>query len=200
MQQPFETFALFVLAYYVSSAFAIPFWLKISQKLGKHRTVVLGIGWLSLWSAFIPFLGPEDFVLFVIFMILKGSAIGSLVFLPASMAADIVDIDTLRTRDQRTGLYFSLWGMVNKGATALGVFVATAGVAYVGFDPAAATNTPAALSAVAWMYSIVPAALACVALPLLWKYPLTRSRQQRMRVHIERRDARLGVTPQAARA
>ncbi len=200
MEQPFETYALFVLAYYVSSTIAIPFWLRISEKLGKHRTVVLGIGWLSLWSAFIPFLGPDDFGWFVLFMVLKGSAIGSLVFIPASMAADIIDIDTARTRDQRTGLYFSLWGMINKGATALGVFVATAGVAYMGFDPAIETNSPTALMSVAVMYSIVPAALACVALPLLWNYPLTRKRQQRMRAHIERRDARLLNYRQPAQA
>ncbi|MDZ7685468.1 MAG: MFS transporter [Gammaproteobacteria bacterium] len=123
-------------------------------------------------------------------MILKGSAVGALVFLPASMAADVVDLDTLRTGEQRTGLYFSLWGMVNKGAVALGVFLSTNGAALFGFDPAAATNTDEAKMAVAWLYSIVPAAIACVALPLLWNYPLTKGRQERMRGHIERRDRR----------
>ena len=65
-------------------------------------------------------------------------------------------------------------------------------------------NTAAAKLAVACLYSVVPAALACVALPLLWKYPLTRARQERMRKHIERRDQRLqlsslkGVTAPAA--
>jgi GPH family glycoside/pentoside/hexuronide:cation symporter len=190
MEEPLETYALIILAYYVSSSLAIPIWLRISRRFGKHRTVVMGICWLSLWSAFIPFLGPDDFVIFVIVMILKGSAIGSLVFLPASMAADIVDLDTLRTGEQRTGLYFSLWGMVNKGATALGVLIATSAAAYFGFDPGIETNTATAKLAVACLYSIIPAALACVALPLLWKYPLTRERQQRMRGHIERRDRR----------
>lgn len=193
MEEPFERYAFFVLAYYLSSAFAIPAWFAISRRLGKHRTVVLGIGWLSLWSACIPLLGPGDFWLFFVVMILKGSAIGSLVFLPTSMAADIVDLDTARTREQRTGLYFSLWGMVNKGATALGVFVATAGVALFGFDPASDANSDTAKLALACMYSVIPAALACVALPLLWSYPLTRERQQRMRGFIERRDARLGA-------
>jgi Na+/melibiose symporter-like transporter len=124
-------------------------------------------------------------------MMLKGSALGALVFLPASMAADVVDLDTLRTGEQRTGLYFSLWGMVNKGAVAVGVFLATNGVTWFGFDPTSATNTEAAKLAVACLYSIIPALLACVALPLLWKYPLTRERQQRMRAHIERRRAGL---------
>jgi GPH family glycoside/pentoside/hexuronide:cation symporter len=190
MEETFDRYALFILAYYLASSFAIPVWLAISRRLGKHKTVVLGIAWLSLWSAFIPLLGPGNYWLFFVIMMLKGSAVGALVFLPASMAADVVDLDTLRTGEQRTGLYFSLWGMVNKAAVALGVFLATNGVVWFGFDPTAAVNTETAKLSVAMLYSVVPAALACVALPLLWKYPLTQSRQERMRAHIERRDMR----------
>lgn len=203
MEEPFDRYALFILAYYMSSTLAIPIWLWISTRLGKHRTVVLGILWLSLWSSFIPLLGPGDFVIFFALMLLKGSAIGALVFLPASMAADIVDLDTLRTGEQRTGLYFSLWGMVNKGAVAIGVFIATNGVAWFGFDPGSEENTALAKASVAWLYSIIPAGLACVAVPLLWRYPLTRERQQRMREHIARRDRRRaeqGGAPDAAAA
>ena len=190
MGQSFETYTYFILAYYLSSAFCIPIWFVLSKHLGKHRTVVLGIVWLSLWSAFIPLMGPDQFGIFFVVMLLKGSAVGALVFLPASLAADVVDLDTLRTGEQRTGLYFSLWGMINKGGAALGVFLATNLAAYYGFDPSAVENTESAKFALACLYSVIPALLACIALPLLWKYPLTRERQHRMRAHIERRDAR----------
>jgi Na+/melibiose symporter-like transporter len=190
MGESFDRYAIFILAYYLSSSAAIPAWLAISKRIGKHKAVVIGILWLSLWSAFIPLLGPGDYWIFFAVMMLKGSAVGALVFLPASMAADVVDLDTLRTGEQRTGLYFSLWGMVNKAAVALGVFIATNAVVWFGFDPTLDENTATANLAVACLYSIIPAALACVALPLLWKYPLTRVRQERMRGHIERRDRR----------
>ncbi|MFP6835304.1 MAG: hypothetical protein VB948_04245, partial [Pseudomonadales bacterium] len=62
--------------------------------------------------------------------------------------------------------------------------------AWFGFDPSSDENTATAKLAVACLYSIVPAILACVALPLLWNYPLTKERQQRMRDHIARRDER----------
>ncbi len=191
MEETFDRYAIFILAYYVSSSLAIPIWFAISRRLGKHRTVVVGILWLSLWSAFIPLLGPGHYWLFFGIMMLKGSAVGALVFLPASMAADVVDLDTLRTGEQRTGLYFSLWGMVNKGAVAVGVFLATNGAAWFGFDPVSTANSETAKLGVALLYSVIPALLACVALPLLWKYPLTRERQERMRAHIERRNLRL---------
>jgi Na+/melibiose symporter-like transporter len=190
MQEPFERYAVFILVYYLSSSLAIPIWLRISDRLGKHRTVVLGILWLSLWSAPIPLIGPGDYWLFLFLMVMKGSSIGALVFLPSSMAADIVDLDTLRTGRQRTGLYFSLWGMVRKGGAALGVLAATTGAAFFGFDPGIDENTAEAKLAVAVLYSLFPACLALVALPLLWRYPLTEERQQRMRARIESRNRR----------
>lgn len=118
-------------------------------------------------------------------MIMKGSSIGSLVFLPASMAADIVDIDTLESGEQRTGLYFSLWGMVNKAAVAIGVLIATNVAAWFGFDPALDANSPAAKLAVACLYSLIPACIALIALPVLWRYPLTEERQKELRTRIE---------------
>ena len=190
MEEPFERYAVFVLVYYVSSTAAIPIWLRISDRLGKHKTVVLGIAWLSLWSAPIPLLGPGHYWIFFFLMIMKGSSIGSLIFLPASMAADIVDLDTLRTGEQRTGLYFSIWGMVNKGAAALGVLIATSAAAWFGFEPALDTNTASAKLAVACLYSLIPAGLALIAVPLLWRYPLDEARQRRMRERIARRNAK----------
>jgi Na+/melibiose symporter-like transporter len=84
--------------------------------------------------------------------------------------------------------------MVNKAAVALGVFLATNAAAWFGFDPGSAANTETAKLALACLYSIIPAGIACVALPLLWKYPLTRERQARMRRHIERRNLRLAAS------
>ena len=194
MEEPFDRYAVFVLVYYVSSTLAIPIWLRISDRLGKHKTVVLGIIWLSLWSAPIPLLGPGDYWTFFFVMIMKGSSIGSLIFLPASMAADIVDLDTLRTGEQRTGLYFSIWGMVNKGAAALGVLIATTSAAWFGFEPALDANTASAKLAVACLYSLIPACLALVAVPLLWNYPLDEARQRRMRDRIARRNAKRDAT------
>ena len=191
--EPFERYATFVLVYYLSSTLAIPLWLRISDRLGKHRTVVLGIAWLSLWSAPIPLLGPGDYWIFFGLMVMKGSAVGSLYFLPASMAADIVDLDTLRSGEQRTGLYFSIWGMALKGAAALGVLVATTTAAWFGFNPAIDSNTATAKLAVACLYSLIPAGLALLAVPLLWRYPLSEARQRRMRERIERRNRRRGV-------
>lgn len=184
MEQPFERYAIFVLIYYLSSTVSISLWLRISERLGKHKTFVLGTIWLSIWSAPIPLLSPDYFWIFVVIMVLKGSAVGSLYFLPSSMAADVVDLDAVETGESRAGLYFSIWGMVSKGAAALGVLLATSGVAYFGFDPAIESNSGDAKMAVAFFYSLIPASIALIAIPMLWNFPLTRDRHAEIRSRI----------------
>ncbi len=187
MAETTATYATFIFVYYLATTLGVPVWLRISDRLGKHRTVVAAIVWLSIWSAPIPLLEPGDYYLFLFLMIMKGSAIGALAFLPASMAADVIDVDTLETGEQRSGLFFSLWGMVNKAAVALGVLLATNAAAAFGFEPTAGTdNTDSAKLAVACLYSLFPAGLALIALPLLWRYPITRAFQEDLRARITR--------------
>jgi len=185
MGESTATYAFFIFIYYSATTLGVPIWIRISDRLGKHRTVVLAIVWLSIWSAPIPLLQPGDFYLFVFLMVMKGSSIGALAFLPASMAADVIDVDTLETGEQRSGLYFSLWGMVNKGAVALGVVLATNLSAAFDFTPALGIeNSDTAKLAVACLYSLIPAGLALIALPLLWAYPITREHQMELRARI----------------
>ena len=196
-----QLFPIFVMAYYLSSAAGVPLWLAVSRRFGKHTATAGAIFWLSLWSAPIPFLGADQFWLFFALMMLKGSAVGALYFIPASMAADVIDIDTLRSGQQRTGLYFSLWGMVLKLAAGIGTVIATSGAALFGFNAACSSpdliragatcmNSAESIVALASLYSIIPAFIAIFALPLLWNYPVTEARQKRLRAAIARRNGR----------
>lgn len=128
------------------------------------------------------------FLFFVIIMCLKGSAIGALTALPAAMAADVVDVDTAMTGEQRAGAYFSIWSMVRKGAYALGITVGTSLAVWFGFnslaDPHGTTNTTFSLFMLACLYSVVPALFKFVAMPLLWSYPLTEERLQEIQHEI----------------
>ena len=54
--------------------------------------------------------------------------------------------------------------------------------------------------AVACLYSLIPAGLALVALPLLWGYPITRERQHELREQIARARAEDVPEPAVARS
>jgi Na+/melibiose symporter-like transporter len=120
------------------------------------------------------------FLFFVLIMCLKGSAIGALAALPAAMAADVVDVDTLTTGEQRAGAYFSIWSMTRKASYAVGITVGTGSAVFFGFDsladPLDTTNTTQSLVMLACLYSVIPAMFKFAAMPLLWKYPLTEEK------------------------
>ena len=132
-------------------------------------------------------------------MALKGCSVAAMLALAAAMAADAVDIDTARTGEHRAGLYFAVWGFLRKGAYALGGAVALAAVAFVNFDPTADValsgtpegNSETSLFWLTMLYTIIPAAIHCVAIPIMWNYPLTEARHARFKVRLERKLARL---------
>lgn len=129
------------------------------------------------------------FLFFVIIMCLKGSAIGALSALPAAMAADVVDVDTVTTGEQRAGAYFSIWSMIRKSAYALGITVGTSLAVWFGFDsladPRDTTNSEFSLLMLACLYSVIPALFKFVAMPLLWHYPLTQERLEEIQQEID---------------
>lgn len=198
-----ELYPIYLLVYYLSSVLGLPIWTWLAQRIGKHRAYRVAIFWFAFWASWIPFIPSGMFGLFLVIMCFKGSAVGALLAIPAAMAADAVDIDSARTGEQRAGLYFSVWGLLKKGANALGGAIGLAAVAFFGFqalaDPALAGtpdgNSESALIMLAVLYSIVPAGFKFIALPFIWNYPLTEKRQIRIRERLDRR----GVAIQAQR-
>lgn len=194
-----ELYPIYLLVYYLASVLGLPLWMRLSSRIGKHRAFIVAIIWFSIWASFIPFIPSGYFELFLVIMVFKGSAVGALLAIPASMAADAVDIDSARTGQQRAGLYFSVWGMLKKGGGALGGAIGLAAVQFFGFDPQADPalggtplgNTGSSLIWLAVLYSIVPAGFKIIALPFVWRYPLTEHRQVRIRDRIERRGVAL---------
>ncbi len=179
----------YILAYYAGSTVAIPIWLKLSDKVGKHKAITIAVAWLSLWSVPIPFLLEAPIGWFILCMMMKGSTVGALALLPPSMAADVVDYDTLQSGEQRSGLYFSLWGMIYKAAVAVGVVLATAITASVGFSPANESHSTETQFVVAFCYSLGPALVAMISIPMIWKFKITKQVQEDLRKDIEARKA-----------
>ena len=120
------------------------------------------------------------FLFFIILMCGKGSAIGAFSAIPASMAADVIDVDTAQTGLKRAGAYFSIWSMTRKMAFALGVTIGTTIVTLAGFDsladPLNTTNSWFSLMVLTCVYSILPALFKILTVPLLWNYELSEEK------------------------
>jgi len=177
-------------AYFACGVASIPVWLQLSRRHGKHRVWMAAMLGATAVFACVPLLGPGDQWWFLAICVLTGLALGADLTLPAAMQADVVDLDTLRSGRERTGLYFAAWGMVTKLALALAVGLAFPLLDLAGFDPAAETPPDFALLVLAALYSVVPALFKLGAVALFRGYPITPARQKRIRRLIHARHGR----------
>jgi glucuronide carrier protein len=145
--------------------------------------------WLAGMNAQFEGIPTGKFAFFIGVMCLKGSAIGALSALPYAMAADVIDLDSVRTGKKQGGAYFSIWTMTRKLAYALGLVVGTTAATIVGFnslaDPIENPNSMYSLIWLACLYSIVPAIFKFVAVPMLWRYPLTEEKLKEIQEDID---------------
>lgn len=172
--------------YFLCGILAVPVWLRLSYRFGKHRVWAGAMVWACAVFVWVPLLGPGDFWWFVAVCVLTGVSLGADLVLPSSMQADVVDLDTLESGSQRTGLYFAIWGMVTKLALAGAVGIAFPLLDIAGFADGAA-NAGFALLTLAALYSLAPVIFKAISIVLILGYPITAERQRDIRRQIEER-------------
>ena len=176
-------------AYFLSGVIAIPGWVALSRRFGKHRVWVGSMTLACATFLWVPFLGAGDIWTFGLIVVLSGFAVGADLVLPAAIQADVVDVDTAETGEQRTGLYFALWSLATKLSLALAAGIAFPLLEFAGFRadlaPGADGNTPSSLFALSMIYAGLPVILKLPALVLMWNFPLSRDAQGELRKTID---------------
>ena len=83
-------------------------WLWLSYRLGKHRTWVAGdaVGACAIF-VWVPFLGEGDVLAFAVICGLSGASLGADLAIPASMQADVLDLDQVASGRRRTAFFFA---------------------------------------------------------------------------------------------
>jgi Na+/melibiose symporter-like transporter len=153
-------------AYFAAGVAALPAWVWVARRYGKHRAWVASLVLASATFVWVPLLGPGDALLFGVICVLSGMCLGADLALPASIQADVVELDREAGGGERAGLLFGLWGMATKLALALAVGIAFPLLDLAGFD-SAGTNEPTALLALALLYGALPVLLKLAVVPLV---------------------------------
>lgn len=177
------------LYYFGVGLLGIPVWIKLGNTIGKHRALALSFITLAVLSLCMLPLGRGDTIVFIILFTAKGFCFGSLQLLPSAMIADVVDVDSARSGKSPQGLYYAAAGVALKLGMALGQGLSLNLLAVVGYQ-AAGGSSASALSWLSLFYCIPAAALFLIALPLVWRYPLTSARHKKIRAKF---DARLAA-------
>jgi GPH family glycoside/pentoside/hexuronide:cation symporter len=180
-------FPVMILMENVATLVGIPLWLAISLRLGKHQTLMWAAIWIAVWSLPLVFVGEGQTTALIAIVVVRGSSFASILFLANSIAADVIDVDTLESGEQRSGLFFAAWGMTIKLSLALGVVLGTTLPSALGYDPSAQVISAAVQGRLMWVYGGVPALLMGLGALFLYGFPITRERHDEVRAELVRR-------------
>jgi Na+/melibiose symporter-like transporter len=175
--------------YYLMGVAAIPLWQWLAKKYGKHRSLAIAMTWSGLMVLATAFLGAGDYNTFLIFFVLKGASFGAFAYLPLAIVADVVDVDTAVTRQKRAGIFFAVFGAVDKIGIAIGMFIALQVLNLTGYDPGQSTNE-AGLWMIRLEYAVIPTFFFLLASYIVWNYPVTNERHASLIAGLERRALR----------
>ena len=81
------------------------------SKIGKHNAWMIGLSFFIVMSPFYMFLGQGDFYWMLPITATTGFAGASFYVMPNSMKADVIDLDTLNSGEDRA-VNFSLFGLL----------------------------------------------------------------------------------------
>lgn len=174
------------LIYFGVGLVGVPFWIRFGNKIGKHRALGISFLMLAALSLSMLVLSKGDTTLFTVLFVAKGFCFGSLQMLPSAMIADIVDVDSARSGQARQGLYYATAGAALKLGMALGQGLSLNALNLVNYQAQGGNDEKTLM----WLsvFYCVPAAMSfLVALPLVWRYPLTADRQKRIRARVDAR-------------
>ena len=168
----------------VSNMVGVALCVPIAGKLGKKTTFIVvnaALLVLSIAFFFVP-CTPSGFWTMLILQVVISVFTGIMSPLIWSMYADVSDYAELKYMTASTGLIFSSASMAQKFGGAIGgaaVLWLLSGFGYVtDADQIAAgvVQPESALMVLRWLMSFIPAAVAALAIVVVWFYPLTTTR------------------------
>lgn len=169
---------------FVFGIFAGPIWLKIGRRYGKHRTAVAGELVQVVINLSLLLVTPDTFPLLLALTLAQGLAQGSGNLMLRAIVADVADKHRLDSGEDRTGLYYSVFSLAGKTATAVAVGIALPLVSWLGFDPKAA-NSPEALNGLLLVFGLGPAIAHAFSAALIARFPLDEAAHAEIRRQLD---------------
>lgn len=167
---------------------ALPFWQWVSRKIDKGPAYGLGmlVGGAAVILTF--FLPHQSTALIYVIAVLAGFGFSAQWIFPWAMVADVADYDRVETGQQRSGVYYGIWGLATKISEALALAAVGWILTWFGYVPNV-EQTPHALLGIRLFFGLIPAGFIFLALPLLFKYPITRKSHALVKAKLDAMDA-----------
>ena len=177
---------LMLLVFFMFNLAGVPFWLRVARRVNKHRAWCAALFGFAGFHCLYMLLGAGDFYRMLPITACTGFLGAAFAVVPTSMLADIADLDTLESGEDRAAWYFAVWSFVVKVGSSVGMSLAFALLALVGYEASRGLeNTAEGILGLRMLYAFGPAAGMAICALVAWNYPLTRERHRQVRQQLE---------------
>ncbi|KAF0108269.1 MAG: glycoside/pentoside/hexuronide:cation symporter GPH family [Anaerolineaceae bacterium] len=184
----------------VTAIIALPFWLWLAHRTGKHTAYIIGmVFWAGVQLAIFS-VRPGQVTLVLWMSFLAGLSVSAAHILPDAMFPDVIEWDELRTGRRQEGIYYGVKNFIRKTSGALAIFLGLQALGWFNYQTppegvTTFTQPPETLTAIRMLIGPLGAALLFSAVITTWFYPLTRDRHTRIRKLLEKRNGRRESAP-----
>ncbi len=185
-----ENRAGFILTFLVvGGLIGLPVWIKISESWSKHRALQMAVTTGAIAPLLLIVLPSESVVLTLAAFMMVGLNTSANEFLPRTMMADVCDRDHIQSGSERMGLYYSMLQLSSKLASGIAIFLGFSFLTVFGFDPELGPdNSAEALQLLRYLIVALPVVAYGTVIALMWRYPISRESQSKMRSIIEEQE------------
>ncbi len=183
-----EVVPLVMLSYLAGSVLAIPFWVRLSGKIGKNRTWSAGMLLATAVYATSYAYHEGTWQLWIVLAAIVGAANACTMTLGPSISADVIDSDELETGRRREGAFMGIWSFMDKAAIGIAIFVGMQGLEAIGYVPNQ-DQTEEVVFGIKFLYCIVPAACHLAAVLVFQRFPITADVHASIRAQLDARRA-----------
>ena len=172
--------SLLLLFYFAAGLIAAPLWAMVARRFSKHRALVWSlIGYCILQTATI-LIPANSFGVAAFGMALAGVPAVAPAFLLRAMLADVSDAETLRSGQERTGLFYAALAAVQKLGYAIPVGLGYTALKLFGFVPVlGARNAPESIDSLVALFVVAPVIMALAAIAVVRGWPIDADTQAR---------------------
>jgi len=179
--------SLFLGVLFVTAVLFLPFWVFVSSKIGKKKTYIIGMSFWAVVMTFSFLLRPGiPITVLVFFSFLAGIGVSTAHLIPWAMIIDCVDLDELKTKARREGMYTGFTLFLQKFASAFAIFITGLFLEFSGYVENMAQNEDA-LFAIRFVFGSIPALLLILSIIVAAKYPITKEKYEEIRAKLDKR-------------
>ena len=187
-----EEFAQMSLWGMAGGAAAIPVWYRIVVRWGKRLPWLMGMSGLLLVFVCTGFLKPDysGYISILLLYLASTFFASSGAVIVGPMLCDIIDYGCYQTGHERSGLYFSMQGLMAKIQVAIGGGMGLAIIGWLGFDMNAVTHSATSILGLKLSISWLPVLFMIPAMVCIYRLPLGEHRmiiiRRRLAQRVER--------------